>query len=125
MTEIYVIEDDNELATLVEHMLKRSLGATVRCFSRAENAITAMEEGGEPDLFLVDLALPGVSGFEFISQIRKNPKTVDLPVLVVSARTELEDHARAIDVGADGYLEKPFNKKRLLVKVKSLLEFTQ
>ncbi len=124
MTEIYVIEDDNELATLVEQMLRRSLDANVRTFSRAETAIDEIEKGAMPDLFLVDLALPGVSGFEFIAQLRKTESTRDLPVLVVSARTELEDHARAIDVGADGYLEKPFNKKRLLAKVKRMLELT-
>lgn len=124
MINIFVIEDDNELATLVERMLRSSFDAQVRCFNRAENAISALDSE-TPDLFLVDLALPGVSGFEFISRLREMDKTKDLPVLVCSARSELEDHARAIDVGADAYLEKPFNRKRLLAKVNMLLELAK
>ncbi|MBL7214278.1 MAG: response regulator [Phycisphaerae bacterium] len=75
-----------------------------------------------PDLVLLDVMMPKVSGFEVCKKIKNNPKTTDIPVIMVTALNEIGDIERAIDSGTDDFLSKPVNKWELLTRVKTMLK---
>jgi CheY-like chemotaxis protein len=75
-----------------------------------------------PDLVLLDVMMPRISGFEVCKQIKNNPATADIPVIMVTALNEIGDIERAIDSGTDDFLSKPVNKLELLTRVKTMLK---
>jgi len=75
-----------------------------------------------PDLILLDVMMPKMSGFEVCRRIKANPKTSDIPVIMVTALSEFGDIERAIDSGTDDFLSKPVNKLELLTRVKTMLK---
>jgi putative two-component system response regulator len=82
-------------------------------------------EASPPDLILLDLMMPKLSGYEVCQKIKTDPKTQFIPVIVITALKELEDKIRAIEMGADDFLMKPFNKVELITRVKSLLKLKE
>lgn len=75
-----------------------------------------------PDLVLLDVMMPKISGFEVCKRIKNNPDTADIPVIMVTALNEIGDIERAIDSGTDDFLSKPVNKWELLTRVKTMLK---
>ncbi|MCI0498440.1 MAG: response regulator [Planctomycetales bacterium] len=75
-----------------------------------------------PDLVLLDIMMPKISGFEVCKRIKNNPKTSDIPVIMVTALNEMGDIERAINSGTDDFLSKPVNKWELLTRVKTMLK---
>jgi len=75
-----------------------------------------------PDLVLLDVMMPKMSGFEVCRKIKNNPKTSDIPVIMVTALNEFGDIERGIDSGTDDFLSKPVNKLELLTRVKTMLK---
>jgi CheY-like chemotaxis protein len=75
-----------------------------------------------PDLILLDIMMPRMSGFEVCRRIKNNPKTASIPVIMVTALNEFGDIERAIDSGTDDFLSKPVNKLELLTRVKTMLK---
>ena len=75
-----------------------------------------------PDLILLDVMMPKMSGFEVCKRIKKDPKTSDIPVIMVTALNEFGDIERGIDSGTDDFLSKPVNKLELLTRVKTMLK---
>jgi uncharacterized domain HDIG len=82
-------------------------------------------ESNPPDLILLDLMMPKLSGYEVCKQIKSDKKTQLIPVIVITALKELEDKIKAIEMGADDFLMKPFNKVELITRVKSLLKLKE
>lgn len=119
-----LIVDDNEqnLELLMAHL--EDLGCELR---PAHDGVEAMESIAKkaPDLVLLDVMMPRMSGFQTCQKIRANPATRETPVIMVTALTELSDVERAIDVGADDFLTKPVNRLELLTRVKSFLKVSQ
>ncbi len=89
-----------------------------------EEALKKIEKD-PPDLVLLDLMMPKVSGYEVCQHIKKNKKTQLIPVIVVTALKDLTDKIKAIEMGADDFLMKPFNKLELITRVKSLLKLKE
>ncbi len=87
-------------------------------------ALKKIEES-PPDLVLLDLMMPKVSGYEVCQSIKKNKKTQLIPVIVVTALKDLSDKIKAIEMGADDFLMKPFNKLELITRIKSLLKLKE
>lgn len=75
-----------------------------------------------PDLVLLDVMMPKISGFEVCKRIKNNPKTADIPIIMVTALSEMGDIERAINSGTDDFLSKPVNKWELLTRVKTMLK---
>jgi len=75
-----------------------------------------------PDLVLLDVMMPKISGFEVCKKIKNNPRTADIPVIMVTALNEIGDIEKAIDSGTDDFLSKPVNKWELLTRVKTMLK---
>lgn len=117
--EILVIEDVPEMAQLICMYLENS-GFATTSLDTAEKALEKLETGYLPDLVILDLNLPGMSGFEFLKQFRDNYKPI-IPVMIVSARDADEDIINGLGCGADEFVTKPFSPKVLVARVQARL----
>ena len=114
-----VIDDAPELR-LVFTSLFKSLGATVLTARDGETGLALAREQ-RPDILCLDLMLPTVGGLEVCRQLKSDPATAGIPVLIVSARRMPQDRAEARRAGADAYLTKPVSRDEFLTLVRSLL----
>jgi DNA-binding response OmpR family regulator len=116
LTKILIVEDDVEIAMLEKDYLEINDFET-EIVADGKKALEALQRGGY-DLVLLDLMLPGQSGYDLCRQIRDQ---IDIPILMVTARTESTDKIRGLGLGADDYITKPFDPAELVARVKSHL----
>ena len=116
MRKILIVEDDGEIAMLERDYLEIE-GFETQVIADGEEAVTAALSG-EYDLLLLDLMLPGCNGYDICRRIRDR---VDVPILMVTARTDSVDKIRGLGLGADDYIAKPFDPAELVARVKSHL----
>jgi two-component system KDP operon response regulator KdpE len=114
---VLVVEDDVAMSKFVGDAL-RNRAHRVQLVGDGQAALDALARGPDPDLVILDLGLPGVDGFEVLRQVREHSV---VPVLVLSARGSERDKVRALDLGADDYLAKPFGLPELLARVRAQL----
>jgi len=117
---ILVVDDDPELLQLVRVLLSR-IGFDAVTVTNAAEAAQAMRNPPLPDLLILDLMLPDVSGVEFLRQMRSKPVFDSVPVLVLSAMIDPDHIRQALDAGADRYLTKPYIANNLLTVVQEIL----
>jgi DNA-binding response OmpR family regulator len=117
---VLVVEDDPSLRRMIQKSLEK-MGYGVVAHDNGESALAWLDENELPSLVCLDLALPAMSGFRVCEQIRTDTKTRNLPVLVITARTSVQDHTFALEMGADAFLEKPFKLKDFEEEVRSLI----
>ena len=117
---VLMIEDHDDTACLVRFILEHR-GYTVRHVPDGWNAKRLTETTTPPNLILLDLALPVLSGLEILRAIRATPEWQDIPVVILSAETRAETVAEATTLGATEYLTKPFSRERLLKVIESFL----
>ena len=113
---VLVVEDDSEIADVLRRTL-RGEGHDVRIAGDGEEALVAAAEF-VPDLVILDLGLPKIDGVEVLRRLRADG---DVPILVLTARSELEDRVEGLDGGADDYLVKPFERQELLARMRALM----
>lgn len=119
MKRILVVEDEQHLAFGIKYNLEAE-GYEVATASDGPTALKLVEDSPDPfDLVILDLMLPGMSGYAVCEALRQDGN--DVPVLMLSARTLVEDRVRGYDVGADQYLQKPFELEELLSMTRNLL----
>ena len=116
---VLVVEDEAALATMLRYNLEKQ-GFRVEEAADGQEALTRIAET-QPDLVLLDWMLPQMSGLEVCRQIRRRSATRDLPVIMVTARTEDQDAVRGLNTGADDYITKPFSMDALLARMRALL----
>jgi two-component system, OmpR family, phosphate regulon response regulator PhoB len=118
MARIVVIEDEADLASLLDYNL-RAEGFTVEVYATGATGLTRIR-ASRPDLVLVDVMLPDISGTEVVRQLRAGagPR---VPVIMVTARGEESDRIGGLELGADDYVVKPFSVKELVLRVKNVL----
>jgi len=116
---IYVVEDDPDVSRLIEHNL-RTAGYDVSTFFSGAPVVTSAALL-QPSLFLLDIVLPGMSGFDLCRQIRQHEQLSQTPIIFLSARTQEPDRIQAFDVGGDGYITKPFSPRELIARVRNAL----
>lgn len=116
---ILVVEDEAALLTLLRYNLEKQ-GFHVEEASDGQEALLRLAET-RPDVVLLDWMLPTLSGIEVCRQIRRRPATRDLPVIMLTARTEAQDAVRALDTGADDHIGKPFAMEALVARIRALL----
>ena len=123
MALIYIVEDDASIREIETIALKNS-NYMVQSF---DNALTFYKKLTEilPDLILLDVMLPGESGYDIVRKLRASQHTRKIPVIMVTAKTEEMDMVKGLDDGADDYIRKPFSLLELLSRVKALLRRTQ
>jgi DNA-binding response OmpR family regulator len=117
MYRILVAEDESRIAAFIEKGL-RSNGFTPTIATTADEAI-ALALGGEFDLLILDLGLPGKDGLEVLAQLRGQGDR--LPIIILSARDDLQDKVAGFEGGADDYVTKPFRFEELLLRIKARL----
>ena len=116
MTDILIVEDNNELGALIRDLLSRE-GFTVELLENGEMAILRLKEE-DYKLMLLDVMLPGLDGFETLRLLRKEQ---DIPVIMMSAKDDDDSKILGLDIGADDYIGKPFYFPFLLSKVKAVM----
>ena len=112
---IYSVEDDHEISNLIRIALEKS-DFDVRCFDDGESFLKTFEVK-KPNLILLDLMLPGIQGDEILKIIRKDIGNDKIPIVILSAKSLLEDRITGLNNGADDYIVKPFNIKELISRI--------
>lgn len=114
---ILIVDDNSENLRLLSQTLSRK-GYTVRPAKSGKMALTAVEEM-PPDLFLLDIMMPEMDGYELCRRLKEDPKIADIPVIFLTARSTSEDIVKGFEVGAVDYVLKPFRIPELLARVET------
>ncbi len=120
---ILVVEDETPLITLLRYNLERE-GYAVLEAQDGDEALNLVREH-RPDLVLLDWMLPLMSGIEVCRQLRRNPETRAIPIVMLTARGEEGDKLRGLDSGADDYVPKPFSPSELIARIRAVLRRTR
>jgi len=114
---------DDEYA--IREMIAMSLEDSYRCIEASDaHKAEALVKQEVPDLILLDWMMPGITGINYIKNLRKNDKTSTVPVIMLTAKTEEDDMLEGLESGADDYLRKPFSTKELHARIRALLRRT-
>ena len=116
---IVIVEDDEDIADSIRYNLERE-GFRVRVAATGEDAINLILDR-PPNLILLDLNLPHMSGFEMCRRLRAESTTARVPILMLTARTDEADKVLGLNLGADDYITKPFSMRELVARVRAVL----
>ncbi len=119
MSRIFVIDDDPELLMMVGMILRRAGHETILANDSVEGSERLIKE--KPDLLILDLMMPHMSGFEVCRKIRQTPDISELPIMILTARIQEQDRAAAFESGATDYMTKPITSRQLTSRVEQLL----
>jgi two-component system phosphate regulon response regulator PhoB len=122
-TRILIVEDERDIAEVTAYNLRKS-GYEVTLASNGRSALEYIAQKA-PDLVILDVMLPELSGTEVASRIRSNPSTATLPIIMVTAKGEEVDQLVGLTVGADDYIAKPFSVKILQARIEAVLRRTK
>ena len=120
MATILLIDDAPDIRLLVRAVLGRTGHQILEADSGAE-ALAMLGSGTVPDAIILDIQMPGLDGWETLTELRERPQLVDVPVLMCSVKASPQDMSRAWALGCDGYLTKPFNIGDLVVEVEAVM----
>ncbi len=120
MQRVLIIEDERDIADLIGFNLERAGYEVSKAYDGIEGASMALHRC--PDLVILDLMLPGKDGFKVFKEIRRDARTRDVPVIMLTARAQTEDRIKGLEAGADDYLTKPFSPKELMLRVQAVLK---
>jgi len=116
MQKILIVDDEENIVSLIEYNLKNAGFQTIAAYDGRTGLSMAKEQ--KPDLMVLDLMLPEMDGFDVVRELRKES---NIPVLMLTARSEEFDRVLALELGADDYLIKPFSTRELVARVKAIL----
>ena len=122
MTKILIIDDDTAINELIKINLELQGYETVQAFNGIEGFAKAKQE--EPSLIVLDVMMPEVDGFTVAQRIRQCPETAEIPIIMLTALSQLDDKVNGFNIGVDDYLTKPFEIDELIVRVRALLKRT-
>jgi two-component system phosphate regulon response regulator PhoB len=119
VTKILVVEDESAVREMIQFVLEQSgydvIGAA--SVDEAKERMAAVP----PDMILMDWMLPGISGVEYTRELKQDPVTRDIPIIMLTARGEEDDKVRGLECGAEDYVTKPFSPKELAARIKVIL----
>ncbi len=120
MQKVLIAEDESDISELVSFNLERESIGTVN----AKDGVEAIEMAQKelPNLIILDLMLPRLDGFQVFKELRLDARTKDIPVMMLTAKAQLDDVITGLELGADDYLTKPFSPKEMVLRVKALLK---
>lgn len=122
-TRILVVDDEPDvLELIVFHLEKENFKVAV---AETGDMALKMARAHVPSLLVLDLMLPGINGLEICQLLKRDPKTRDVPILMLTARAAEEDRVRGLELGAHDYVTKPFSPRELILRVKNLLRLTE
>ena len=117
--KIVVVEDDLDIAQLLALTMKKA-GFEVVVTENGYDGLSLIRQH-MPDLVVLDLMIPGIDGFEVCKELKRDPKTGAVPILILTARGEEIDRIIGLELGADDYVVKPFSPRELLLRVRAIL----
>ena len=116
---IFVVEDEEDIARLIRHNLQAA-GCDVQTFLNGSTVVAqALRE--QPSLFLLDVMLPGMDGFDLCRQIRLTTALAKTPVIFLTAKTDESDRVKGLELGGDDYITKPFSPRELVARIRTVL----
>jgi DNA-binding response OmpR family regulator len=121
---ILVVEDNEHAAFLMRFLLERA-GYEVCLSPDGRDALQKLTTIEPVDLVVLDLMLPYLSGYQILIEARKNPRWLDVPIVVVTARTLEMDAVRALESGANDFVRKPYQPEELLARIKRAIELSR
>jgi len=117
--DILVVDDSKSILTFIRSILQRE-GYAVRACSSGREALAQLSDG-TPDLFICDIMMPGMDGYELCRHLRENQMTAHVPIILLTAKDTVKDKVRGLDTGADDYVTKPFKPEELKARVRAQL----
>ncbi len=123
MSKILVVDDQPDNVFILQDRLENEGYEVITAYDGPTGIEKTLSES--PDLVLLDVMMPGMSGFEACKKITENEETKDIPVILITALTGVEDIKEGLNAGAFDYIKKPFNKTELLARIKSALRFRE
>ena len=115
-----LVVDDNEMNVRVLEALLVSRGHDVRVARDGEEALEQIDKK-HPDLVLLDVMMPKIDGFQVLENVRSNRETELIPIILLTALSDIDSNVKGIELGADDFITKPFNKSLLMARVRNLL----
>lgn len=119
MKKVLIVDDEPNIVVSLEFLMERH-GYRIRIVTTGDEVIPAVREFA-PDLILLDVMLPGRTGFEICQELRQDPERRDVKIIMLTAKGRETEVAKGLALGADAYVTKPFSTKDLLAKVRELL----
>jgi len=120
---ILVVDDEEDVTDLVRYHLEAE-GFQVECINDP-NLILGVARDFQPNLFILDVMMPGLNGMQICRMIRSDKKLMEVPIVFLTAKSEEEDRITGLETGADDYICKPFNIKELVLRIKAVLKRSQ
>jgi len=120
LANILVIDDEADIVKAIEYNLKKEGYGVSRAFDGINGLRAAREK--QPDLILLDLMLPGISGLELCKTLKADKKTASIPIIMLTAKGEEMDKVVGLEVGAEDYITKPFGMRELIARIKTVLK---
>ncbi len=117
--KILIVEDDRDIAEMVEYNLMEEGYKTLSAFNGEDGVKLAKKES--PDLIILDIMLPIIDGFEVCRILKKEQITADIPVIILSAKSQETDKIVGLELGADDYITKPFSPRELIARIRAIL----
>ena len=115
---VLIIEDDKDIVEAVRYNLEKEKGFSVLAAHSGDEGLQLAFEM-KPHLIILDIGLPGMNGYEICRQLRRDPQTRDVPILILTARGTESDKVLGLELGADDYVTKPFGIRELVARVKA------
>lgn len=120
---IFAVEDEIHIQQLIKYNLESS-GYKVTLFDNGEDLLKECQNS-LPNLFVLDIMLPGIDGLEICRQLRQSARTKDIPIIMLTAKSEEFDKVLGLELGADDYLTKPFSVRELVARIKAIFRRIQ
>ena len=120
--KIFIVDDEEDIREILEVNLKNE-GYEIYSFPSADKAMEKLDKI-QPDLFILDIMMEGMDGYEFCRILRSSEKNKNIPIIFLSAKTEEFDKVLGLELGGDDYVSKPFGIKELISRVKAILRRT-
>jgi len=119
MKRILIVEDEKDIAEAIEYNLAKEGFRVLKAYDGRKGMKIAQER--LPDLLILDLMLPGMDGLDVCKTLKSDPKTSDIPIVMLTAKSEELDKVLGLELGADDYITKPFSMRELMARVKTIL----
>lgn len=120
MQRILIVEDERDIADLIGFNLERAGYVVMKAYDGITGARMAIQE--RPDLIILDLMLPGQDGYAVFKEVRHDARSRAIPIIMLTARAQIEDRITGLEAGADDYLTKPFSPRELNLRVQAVLK---
>lgn len=118
--KILVIDDEPEIILAIQIRLKQANYEVVSAYDGKDGIEKAAKE--KPDLILLDILMPEMNGFQTLQKLKEDTQTMSIPVIMLTAKSQLDDVTKATNLGAEDYIVKPFDHIAMLKKIKELLK---